>query len=414
MASTKLTATACNAARLADGEKEKLIGDGDGLHLYVRPSGKSWLFVFTIGGKRKKMALGPFPAVGLADARERAADARALVAKGIDPVALRDAPPASQKTLGDLIDAYLGTLTGKPSHRQAESLFRNHVPQVLKDKPAAQVTTDDLAELISKLVAASKLRSAAVLRSYTARAFKLAFGAGRNPNTPPALRGFGLTADPAASLVAIEGGTGKTHERCLSVAELRDYAKRLQGTPASQEKDVALIALYAGGQRLSQLLRASVALDGSALILMDGKGRRTQPRLHRIPIAQGSKLAALINGRTGRLWDIEEEDIEDAQLRVSGLVRQISKAMETPETEGAKAGEHFNARDLRRSIESALVAAGVSLDVTAQLLSHALGGLQHRHYLRHDFDAEKRRALALLEQIIDGTGAVGNVVPMQA
>ena len=414
MASTKLTATACNAARLADGEKEKLIGDGDGLHLYVRPSGKSWLFVFTFDGKRKKMALGLFPAVGLADARERAAEARALVAKGIDPVALRDAPPASTKTFNDLIDAYLGTLTGKPSHRQAESLFRNHVPQNLKDKLAAEIVTDDLAELLSKLVAADKLRSAAVLRSYLCRAFKLAYGASRNPNTPPALRGFSLTTNPAASIDAIEGGTGKTHERCLSVTELRDYASRLAALPESPEQDVALIALYAGGQRISQLLRGSVSLDGSGLVLMDGKGRRAQPRLHRIPIAQGSKLATLIEGRTGRLWDIPEAEIEDAQLRVSGIVRQISKAMETPETEGATAGEHFNARDVRRSIESALVAAGISLDVTGQLLSHALGGLQHRHYLRHDFDAEKRRALAVLENIIDGTGATGNVVPMPA
>jgi integrase len=284
----------------------------------------------------------------------------------------------------------------------------------LKDKPAAEIATDDLAELLSKLVAGGKLRSAAVLRSYLCRAFKLAFGASRNPNTPPALRGFSLTTNPAVPIDAIEGGTGKTHERCLSVAELRDYAKRLEAMPASQERDVALIALYAGGQRLSQLLRASVSLDGSALILMDGKGRRTQPRLHRIPITASSKLAALIAGRTGRLWDIPEAEIETAQLRVSGLVRQVSKGMSAPTTDGTPAGEPFNARDLRRSIESALVAAGVSLDITAQLLSHALGGLQHRNYLRHDFDTEKRRALALLEQIIVSTGAVGNVVPMSA
>lgn len=405
MAANKLTATTCNATRLLEGEKEKLIGDGNGLHLYVRPSGKSWLFVFTFDSKRRKMALGNFPAVTLADARERAAEARTLLAKGVDPVALRDAPPASSKTLNDLINAYLGTLLGKPSHRQAESLFRNHVPQVLKDKPAAEISTDDLANVLSKLVSAGKVRSAAVLRSYTARAFKLAYGAGRNPNTPPALRGFGLTIDPASSIAAIEGGTGNTCERCLPIAELRDYAKRLAALPDSQEKDVALIALYAGGQRITQLLRGTVSLDGSALILMDSKGRRAQPRLHRIPIVPGSKLATLIDGRTGRLWDIPEAEIEDAMLRVSGLVRQINKGME---------GEDFNIRDTRRSIETALVAAGVSLDVTAQLLSHALGGLQHRNYLRHDFDTEKRRALAVLEQIIDGTEASGNVIPMQA
>lgn len=404
MAANKLTATTCNAARLFEGEKEKLIGDGNGLHLYVRPSGKSWLFVFTFDGKRRKMALGNFPAVTLADARERAAEARTLLAKGVDPVALRDAPPASSKTLNDLIKAYLGTLQGKPSHRQAESLFRNHVPQDLKDKPAAEISTDDLANVLSKLVSAGKVRSAAVLRSYTARAFKLAYGAGRNPNTPPALRGFGLTNDPASLITAIEGGTGNTCERCLSITELREYARRLAALPDTQEKDVALIAFYAGGQRVTQLLRGTVSLDGSALILMDSKGRRAQPRLHRIPVAKGGKLATLINNRTGRLWDIPEAEIEDAQLRVSGLVRLINKGMD---------GEDFNIRDTRRSIETALVAAGVSLDVTAQLLSHALGGLQHRNYLRHDFDMEKRRALAILEQIIDGTEAAGNVIPMQ-
>jgi len=405
MASNKLTAATCNAARLGEGERERMIGDGDGLHLYVRPSSKSWLFVFTFDGKRRKMALGPFPSITLANARERAAEARALVAKGIDPVALRDAPPASTKTFSDLITAYLGTLAGKPSHRQAESLFRNHVPQDLKSKPAAEVSTDELAEVLSKLVAAGKVRSAAVLRSYTARAFKLAFGASRNPNTPPTLRGFGLTTDPAAPITAIEGGTGNTCERCLPVSELRDYAKRLTALPDTQEKDVALIALYAGGQRITQLLRGTVSLDGSALILMDGKGRRAQPRLHRIPINHGSKLATLIDGRTGRLWDMPEAEIEDAQLRVSGLVRQIAKGT---------TGEGFNIRDIRRSVETALVAAGVSLDVTAQLLSHALGGLQHRNYLRHDFDTEKRRALALLEQVIEGTEASDNVIPMQA
>ena len=411
MAANKLTATSCNSARLADGEREKLVSDGAGLFLYVRPSGKSWLFVFTFDGKRKKMSLGSFPSVGLAYARERAVEARALVAKGVDPVALRDTPSASQKTFGDLINAYLSTLIGKPSHRQAESLFRIHVPQPLKDKSATEIVTDDLAELLSKLVATGKLRSAAVLRSYTTRAFKLAFGANRNPNTPPALRGFGLTADPASGLHAIEGGTGKTHERCLSINELRDYAKRLELSPTSLEKDVALIALYAGGQRLSQLLRASVALDGSALLIQDGKGRRTQPRLHRIPIIPNSKLATLIDKRTGRLWDIADTDIETAQLRVSGLVRQISKSMRTPITEGATAAEAFNARDLRRSIESSLVAVGISLDVTAQLLSHALGGLQHRNYLRHDFDTEKRRALAQLEQIIISTDTSTKVIP---
>lgn len=405
MANNKLTAASCNAARLSSDEKERLIGDGQGLHLYLRPSGKSWLFIFTSpNGKRRKMSLGQYPAVSLSNAREKAAAQRALIARGIDPIELRDAPPTSTKTFGDLINAYLGTLAGKPSQRQAESLFRTHVSQSLKDKAASAITTDEIADVLSSLVVAEKRRSAAVLRSYTARAFKLAFGASRNPNTPPALRGFGLTADPTATIEAIEGGTGNTCERCLTVDELRSYASNLEALPATQERDVALIALFSGGQRSTQLLRATVALDGSTLILMDPKGRRAQPRLHRIPITQGSKLHELIGGRIGRLWDVPEAEVETTQMKVSNLVRCVAKKMNC---------EHFNLRDIRRSLETALVAAGISLDVTAQLMSHALSGLQHRNYLRHDFDNEKRRALATLEKIITGTDDARNVVQLQ-
>ena len=52
------------------------------------------------------MSLGQYPAVSLSEARERAAAQRALIARDIDPIELRDAPPASTKTFGDLINAY--------------------------------------------------------------------------------------------------------------------------------------------------------------------------------------------------------------------------------------------------------------------------------------------------------------------
>jgi hypothetical protein len=40
-----------------------------------------------------------------------------------------------------------------------------------------------------------------------------------------------------------------------------------------------------------------------------------------------------------------------------------------------------------------LAGLGVSSDVRAQLQSHGLGGVQTRHYDRHDYMAEKRQAL---------------------
>ena len=51
------------------------IHDGSGLYLQVAPAGsKSWIFRFSLGGKRREMGLGPYPGVSLAAARKSAAE----------------------------------------------------------------------------------------------------------------------------------------------------------------------------------------------------------------------------------------------------------------------------------------------------------------------------------------------------
>lgn len=68
--------------------KEYNLGDGGGLSLRVRPNGvKLWLFKYTRPSdkKRTNLALGNYPDVTLAAARERRRECRALLAQGIDP-----------------------------------------------------------------------------------------------------------------------------------------------------------------------------------------------------------------------------------------------------------------------------------------------------------------------------------------
>ena len=70
--------------------------DGMGLYLQVSPSGsKSWLFRFTLAGKAREMGLGPLHTVGLADARNKAADCRRLLLAKVDPIEARKKAAAS-------------------------------------------------------------------------------------------------------------------------------------------------------------------------------------------------------------------------------------------------------------------------------------------------------------------------------
>jgi hypothetical protein len=60
--------------------------DGNGMYLEVMPSGsRYWRLKYRFGGKEKRLALGVYPEITLADAREKRADARKLLASGIDP-----------------------------------------------------------------------------------------------------------------------------------------------------------------------------------------------------------------------------------------------------------------------------------------------------------------------------------------
>lgn len=79
------------------GEKPRKLSDGAGLYLELQPSGaRWWRLKYRIGGKEKRLSLGTYPAVTLADARRRRDEARAQVAAGTDPSEVRKATKEAQ------------------------------------------------------------------------------------------------------------------------------------------------------------------------------------------------------------------------------------------------------------------------------------------------------------------------------
>src|SRR5262245_56463063 len=103
--------------KIANTTEPRLYADGGGLYLQVRraQSGdgitKSWIFRFELNGQESHMGLGAFNAVSLGRAREKAADARSLLADGISPLdvkraqkAQKAAETASSKTFGFCAD----------------------------------------------------------------------------------------------------------------------------------------------------------------------------------------------------------------------------------------------------------------------------------------------------------------------
>ena len=92
------------------GKTEAMFSDGGGLWLRVRPSTRTWLFIYSRPtGGRGKETLGNYPDITLADARGKAQERRRMLADDVDPGLQRRAANEVQrvlvtKTLGNLLD----------------------------------------------------------------------------------------------------------------------------------------------------------------------------------------------------------------------------------------------------------------------------------------------------------------------
>ena len=260
---------------------------------------------------------------------------------------------------------------------------------------------------LARLIEAGKGRTAAKLRAYLRAAFGLAMRAGLDPTLPEALTAFGVEINPADRLPSL-AQFSKALDRTLTLPELRSFWLRVKRLPPTPARDAVLACMYLGGQRPAQLLRLTpraVDLSGATLTLLDPKGRNrhAKPRRHVLPIHD--ELMPVIRRRLAETEDIDSPVFTSngrVALRketVAALVKEIERTMQAA---GELQRGSFSLRDLRRTAETHLAAAGVSSDVRAQLQSHGLGGIQTRHYDRHDYMPEKREALALWVRRLNG------------
>jgi integrase len=89
--------TARGVAAIVALKKPGRYSDGDRLFLAISEHSKRWVFLYSFHGKRREMGLGAVSKISLAGARNKAAECRALLARGIDPL---DAKKAASGTSG--------------------------------------------------------------------------------------------------------------------------------------------------------------------------------------------------------------------------------------------------------------------------------------------------------------------------
>ncbi len=155
--------------------------DGGGLYLLVNSVGKYWRMNYRFLGKQKTLALGVYPAVGLAAARKGREQARALLAAGTDPSAAKQEGAREAKHGGALFEAaalewIADTETDRSpeTHQRVKNWFNLNVLPYIGQKPIDSIRPPDILSIMKRMQARGTIESSHRVLGYISKVFRKA------------------------------------------------------------------------------------------------------------------------------------------------------------------------------------------------------------------------------------------------
>ena len=267
------------------------VGGVPGLHLQITPkAGRSWVLRAKVGSKRRDFGLGGFPAVTLAQAREKARDMRSKIDKGIDPIEERKVAQAAleaaqrrgltfeeavEKVLANKLDAYKNA-----KHRQqwANTLATYATPELGK-MLVEDITTQDVLRAVQPIWT-TKTETASRVRSRIEAVLSWATVAGHRTGDNPA-RWAGNLKEllPPPSKIAKEN-----HHPALPLDDAPRWFATLQHREGFGARALEFAALTAArSQEVRGATWNEIDLE-KALWIIPG-ARMKMGKEHRIPLA---------------------------------------------------------------------------------------------------------------------------------
>jgi integrase len=331
--------------------------------------GKSFVYFYRIGGKLRRMTLGTYPAISLAQAREAWRKARQDVAAGRDPAKVLKRE-ASGTNFESVVRDWLKRDQAKnKSVREVERIVDRELLPVWGHRGVSEISRRDIRDLIDGIADRGAPIMALRVHAYVHRFFRWCVG-----------RDI-IEANPATDLPKVSPETKRN--RVLSDAELAAVwnAAGKIGWPFG---DALRLLILTGARReeIGQLKWSEVRGD---LIALEG-ARTKNAEPHNIPL---SLAASTLLQRVPRIADSDRVFTTNGKTSVSGWSRAKSNL-------DALSGVHdWRVHDLRRTVATGLQKLGVNLQTIEAVLNHTSGSRSGvvGVYQRHSFDAEKRAAL---------------------
>lgn len=376
--------------------------DGEGLYLYVGKSGsRSWVFRYQIDRKRREMGIGPAADVSGPEAREKAAQARALIRQGIDPLDARQqasegdkAKAAKVKTFADVARDYIA------AHRagwrnvkhaaQWEATLAAYASPVFGRTPVTDINT----ELVLRALQRDKLwttkpETASRVRSRIELVLSFAKAKGLRDGENPALWRGHLDA-----LLPKPGKVKRVvHHPALPYPQMADFMSELRNAPGTAARALEfaiLTAARSGEVRFSQW--GEIDRDGEVWNVP--AGRMKAERAHRVPLSrQALALLDALPRVAGETIIFPGERTREAMsdMALTAVLRRMNKPEETwiDPTCGRQVVPH-GFRSVFRDWASE--ATHYPHEMAEMALAHTVGNRVEAAYRRGD-QFEKRREM---------------------
>ncbi len=225
-------------------EKDFKLADEKGLYLLITAKGaKYWRLKYRFAGKEKKLALGVYPDISLAEARNKRDEARKMLANGTDPGVFKQITKQTIKSAAEnSFEAIAREWFAKHAPNWAEShsdkiigRLENDLFPWLGNRPITEITAPELLIILRRVENRGALDTAHREQQYCGRIFRYAIATGRAERNPAAdLRGalppvskenhYATILEPkaiGALLRAINGYKGHLATKCaLQLAPL--------------------------------------------------------------------------------------------------------------------------------------------------------------------------------------------------
>jgi len=393
-----------NAKPKPDGKPAKYT-DGGGLYLLARADSKYWRYDYTHNGKRKTLALGIYPDVGLKLARERHQEARELLAQGIDPSRDKQAKQeaavmANRNTFELVAREWLAKQTGRRTEQtQADMLARleNHVFPWIGRISIADVHQRDVMKCLQRLVDAGKLASAKKMKIAIGQVFKYAMSTGRTEKNPVLLL-------PEEAVPAVKENS---HAAILNPKEIGGLMRAISvydGSTATQTALQLSAYLFQRPGEIRHMEWSEVDLEQGLWSIPGSKMKAGNDHVVPLP-SQAITLLKEIQPVTGRSRYVFPSIRSNDRPMSENTVRQALRNL------GYENGT-MTAHGFRSMASTSLYEMGFSAELIERQLAHTIGSKVRRAYDKSRNLPERASMMQTWADHLDSLRDGAEVIPL--